>query len=265
TDFFHQLGIKTIIEKSNDKKLVKGMGMINADFCAPMALSHGIMDSLSKKNVDFIFFPTLINEQNLLETLPRELPFMEKMTDAYFCYYASYAPTIIDNLPAHDLKVPLISPKIKFNNRDNETVANDLAHALSTSVNISEHKIAAAFLQAKNRFEEQKQCFRALGQKILAKNDGKPRILLLGRPYALFDKRVNLGIPLKLEEMGFDLVSQSMLDFSNEDDRVAHLENMHWYFGQQTLLAAQKAAKTNDLYPVFLTCFRCSPDAYLMT
>ncbi len=35
--------------------------------------------------------------------------------------------------------------------------------------------------------------------------------LVLGRPYALFDTRINLGIPARLEQMGFDLVNQTYL------------------------------------------------------
>jgi predicted nucleotide-binding protein (sugar kinase/HSP70/actin superfamily) len=31
------------------------MNTINADFCAPMALAHGLVESLSRKNVDYIF------------------------------------------------------------------------------------------------------------------------------------------------------------------------------------------------------------------
>jgi predicted nucleotide-binding protein (sugar kinase/HSP70/actin superfamily) len=264
-DFFHRLGIKTIIEKSSDKKLSKGMEMINADFCAPMALSHGMVTSLAKRQVDFIFFPTIINEQSLVEKLPKEALFMEKMTDSYFCYYSSYAPAIIDNLPAFNFKTPIVSPKIKFNNISDNQMAKDLAASITSVLPCSSQEIEDTFILSRQAFYDACRNWKQKGKERLETSKDKMKILLLGRPYALFDPRVNLGIPKKLEDMGFDLISQSMLNLDIETITPEHIENMHWYFGQQILMAAQMAAQSKDIYPVFLTCFRCSPDAYLIT
>jgi len=238
--------------------------MMNADFCAPMALSHGMVKSLSLEKIDFIFFPTIINEQNLLEVLPREIPFQEKMTDGYFCYYSSYAPSIIENLPGAKLLVPMVSPKIKFNNIDENQVAADLAIKLEGVLHRPRKEIMKAFLAARKTFHKAREQWRKEGLKILTQPEKKMKILLLGRPYALFDQRINLGIPQKLEAMGLDLLNQSMFQ-NNTGTRPNHMENMHWYYGQQLLIAAEFAARNPDIYPVFLTCFRCSPDAYLIT
>ncbi|MCG8687524.1 MAG: acyl-CoA dehydratase activase, partial [Desulfobacterales bacterium] len=265
TDFFHRLGIKIKIENSSDKKLAKGMEMINADFCAPMALAHGMVSSLAQKKVDFIFFPTLINEQHLTRQLPAEELFREKMTDAYFCYYSSYAPSIIDNLPAHPMNVPVVAPKLKFNNVSDEDAARTLAEQLAPVTGLSKEKIIEAFVGARQKFYAAQEKWKEDGSRIIGQSKEKMKILLIGRPYALFDPRINLGIPKKLEQMGFDLISQSMLEATPDSTQIEHMENMHWYFGQQVLCAADLVAKSSDIYPVFLTCFRCSPDAYLIT
>lgn len=264
-DFFHFLGIRVILEKSSSKKLAQGMEMINADFCAPMALSHGMAASLAQKDVDLIFFPAMINEQNLTQPLPDEALFREKMTDAYFCYYSAYASAIIDNLPAHPFKVPIVSPKIKFNNISDQKAAQDLAAQLEPVLNRPALEIEQAFIKARQAFYASQKKWKQAGADILNQSAGKKKILLLGRPYALFDSRINLGIPKKLQDLGFELISQSMFDPDTQTDPVDHLENMHWYFGQQILMAADQAARSEDIYPVFLTCFRCSPDAYLIT
>ena len=44
-----------------------------------------------------------------------------------------------------------------------------------------------------------------------------------------------------------------------------YLERMHWQFGRQVIRVAEPAARTENLYPVFLTCFRCSPDSFLLS
>ena len=73
-----------------------------------------------------------------------------------------------------------------------------------------------------------------------------------------------MGIPARLEKMGFELINQTMLLPGPGQDSPDHLANMHWYFGQQILLAIEALRLHLNLYPIFLTCFRCSPDAYLM-
>lgn len=264
-DFFQRLGVNVVVEKSSGKKLETGMKMINADFCAPMALSHGLVQSLAEKGVDFIFFPAIINEQGYVKKLKDEEPFRNKYTDSYFCYYSSYAATIINNLPGYDYSQKLLLPKIKFNNRPEIVVANEIAVYFKDILNMDTGTIVDAFIEARNVFLEKQAQWILKGDDILSSKNDKLKILLLGRPYALFDKRVNLGIPSKLENMGFDLLNQTMFDFDKlKTHSTDHLDNMHWYFGQQVLLAMEAVKKYPDVYPVFLTCFRCSPDSYLM-
>lgn len=262
TTFFQRLGIRTVIEKSSSKKLTTGMAMINADFCAPMALAHGVIESLAHKKADLIFFPTWINEQNLVEKRSREECFSEKSTDAYFCYYSAYAPDIINNLPAFDFDIPMVSPKLKLNNQPDPVVANELARQLTDIINRPVHQIEEAYMQARNRFYHSQKVWQETGQKILD-SAGRLTIMLLGRPYALFDNRMNLGIPEKLEDLGYPLINQSMVDPGSTGSGT--MDTMHWFFGQQILAAAEYAIDHPDVYPVFLTCFRCSPDAYLIT
>lgn len=263
-DFFQQLGLNVRVEKSSGKKLAAGMKMINADFCAPIALSHGMVASLSRKGVDYIFLPTLINEQSYVKQLEKEELFAEKLTDSYFCYYSSYAATIIDNLPGQDFQRKLLSPKIKFNNIPEAETAARIANYFVDIFNRPREVIADAFIKARGRFTAKRAAWADAGRKTLSIGGDKIKFLLIGRPYALFDKRINLGIPASLEAMGFELINQVMLIPGSDAAAVDHLENMHWYFGQQILLATDAIRNHPNVYPIFLTCFRCSPDAYLI-
>ena len=113
-----------------------------------------------------------------MEVLPREIPFQEKMTDAYFCYYSSYAPSIIENLPGAPLKVPMVSPKIKFNNIDENLVAADLAIKLEGVINRPKKDIIEAFLAARKTFHKAREQWVKEGQKILTQPEKKMKILL---------------------------------------------------------------------------------------
>ncbi|MFA6011385.1 MAG: acyl-CoA dehydratase activase [Desulfobacteraceae bacterium] len=267
-DFFQRLGVNVVVETSSAKKLDTGMKMLNADFCAPMALAHGLVESLSRRTVDYIFLPTLINEQGYVKQLETEELYRDKMTDSYFCYYSSYAATIIDNLPGYDFKDKLLSPRIKFNNRPDSAVAMELADYLKDILHLDKKIIEEAFVLSRREYLARKTRWAEKGSVLIEQDNednGRLKLLLLGRPYALFDKRVNLGIPARLESLGFDLLSQSMVnpDILKNDPNPL-LESMHWYFGQQVLMALATVKENPDVYPVFLTCFRCSPDSYLM-
>lgn len=265
-DFFNKLGFEVIVEKSSDKILNEGLKLINSDFCEPVIMAHGMVKSLFEKNVDYIFMPAIINEQSFIKKLDYEEKFMDKINDGYFCYYSEYASIIIDNLTTLDLKDKLISPKIKFNNRSIEKISEDLAVDLYEKINLTKEEIMKAFTESFLEYEKKKEKWKAIGKKIINKNDQKIKLLLLGRPYSIFDGMINLGIPKKLEDMEFEVIYQSMLDFDDiKISKGSYIEKMHWHYGQEILISLDFIAEHPEIYPVFLTCFKCSPDSYLLT
>ena len=97
-DFFKSLGCEVIVEESSAHILNEGNKLVNSDFCAPMVMIHGMVDRLLKRGVDFIFLPALVNEESLLDKNQSDKIFREKTRDSYFCYYSSYAPSIVYNV-----------------------------------------------------------------------------------------------------------------------------------------------------------------------
>jgi len=262
--FFQQLGFNVILEKSSDKKLLSGMDLCQSDFCAPMALCHGLAASLVRKGVDFIFLPAMINEQSIFNAHKDEELFRQKVTDAYFCFYSSYAGTIMDNLLKQDFNNKLLQPRIKLNNVTLQAAAEKLGKDLSPLLRVPDDVIANAFIHARQSFMDKKKNWAQIGQQRLAVRAVRGKILLLGRPYVMFDRRLNLGIPRIFEDAGFNIISQNMAAESQFTEPGKDMAAMHWYFGQQFFSALKSLETDPDLYPVFLTCFRCSPDAYLL-
>ena len=266
-DLFSRLGFHVVHGFGSDQKLNTGKNLINSDFCVPIVLGHGIVEALNKKEIDYLFLPALINEQSLLDDFPKEEKFIDKIRDGYFCYYSEYMPTIIDNLTGIDLKDRLLSPKIKFNNRSDALISEELAEFLEEKLSLDKERIQNTFLTSLKDFRKKQELWSQKGQHILEEDRDKIKILFLGRPYSVFDPTIHLGIPAKFEEMGFPVLYQSMLPLEEGDGFYAtrYLRKMHWYYGQQILLASEIAARSQNIYPVFLSCFRCSPDSYLMT
>jgi len=265
-DFFQSLNINVILDKGSENTLQEGRVILNSDFCSPMVIAHGLVKSLLEKDVDYIFLPAIMNEQSYMDKLEYEEKYLDKIGDAYFCYYSQYASTVVDNLTILDLKNKLISPKIKFNNRPLDKISEDLAVYLSEMLNIDKEKLKKAFLLSYDNFINKKRKWIKEGSKILTDNGDKIKIMLLGRPYSIFNNLINLGIPKKIESYGFDLIYQSMFDFKNNEVAPdSYLKKMHWFYGQQIMLALNVIAENKNIYPVFLTCFRCSPDSYLIS
>ncbi|MBA7713903.1 hypothetical protein ES703_122913 [subsurface metagenome] len=57
--------------------------------------------------------------------------FKKKVTDAYFCYYSQYLPTIVNKLTSLDIEDKLISPLIHFNQDCLEEIATALHEELA--------------------------------------------------------------------------------------------------------------------------------------
>ncbi|UCB47367.1 MAG: hypothetical protein JSV25_08155 [Spirochaetota bacterium] len=246
--------------------LASGKALVNSDFCAPMILAHGYMKQMLDKGTDYIFYPSVTNEQGAeLKDAPL---FRKKNSDSYFCYYSQYLPTIVNKLTSIEVEPKLISPQISFNRMDPETVAAEIHHAVTEKIpielDISETKNAfldsyQAYLKARRKLE------KTYDQTVTSSE--KPKIVLLGRPYIVFDSALNQGIPHKLEEMGAEIFWQEELPISDfrPDYGYKFCERMHWHYGKQIIKAVEFCARTDNMFPVYLTCFRCSPDSFLMS
>ena len=93
------------------------------------------------------------------------------------------------------------------------------------------------------------------------------QVVLVGRPYIVFEQALHLGIPELLEEQGVSLIWQDELEplGPEPDSDGALLERMHWSYGKKILAAAELVARTDNVFLIYLSCFRCSPDSFLLS
>jgi predicted CoA-substrate-specific enzyme activase len=266
--FLTRLGFSVQLSKTDRAALEQGKALVNSDFCAPMILAHGYIGQLLAQDTDYLFYPAVTNEHD--PDFDGALEYRRKTRDSYYCYYSQYLPTIVNKLTAVEVEPKLISPLISFNNMDLEQIA-DAIHAemkRKIPVDLDRGEVTGALKQAHAAFTEQKRRWGQSYRKRLA-GDGEdqPNILLLGRPYVLFDPVMNLGLPTKLEREGARLFWQEEIDLEGFEPQYAgrYYERMHWHYGKQILKAAEYCAKQPNLFAVYLTCFRCSPDSFLLS
>jgi predicted nucleotide-binding protein (sugar kinase/HSP70/actin superfamily) len=127
----------------------------------------------------------------------------------------------------------------------------------------SEHsKAVEKAYQAQADFDDQR---RRLGMEIEDEwiGCGKPAVLLLGRPYSLYDMGLNLSIPTKLRDLyGVPVIPMDLVDLRGVDIRSVH-PHMFWNYGIKILQAALWSKKHRDIHLIYLSHFKCGPDSYI--
>ncbi len=267
-DFLKRLGFNVRLSQGSRESLEQGKTLVNSDFCAPMILAHGYVGQLLEQETDYLFYPAVVNEKD--PDFDGQLLYKKKTRDSYYCYYSQYLPTIVNKLTAIDVEPRLISPLISFNNMSLEEIAAEIHGEMKRKIplDLDLEKFEQALRQAYAAFADiRKKWTRTFADRSAANDEDRPNILLLGRPYVVFDPVLNLGLPAKLEQEGARLFWQEELELEEFEPRYAgrYYERMHWQYGKQILKAAEYCAQAPNLFAVYLTCFRCSPDSFLIS
>jgi predicted nucleotide-binding protein (sugar kinase/HSP70/actin superfamily) len=88
-------------------------------------------------------------------------------------------------------------------------------------------------------------------------------ILLLGRPYNIYDKGINLDIGTKMRKYyAANVIGLDFLDVDDYEGGTLH-ENMFWSYGRKILAAAAFVKDKPKLHIVYITNFKCGPDSYV--
>jgi predicted nucleotide-binding protein (sugar kinase/HSP70/actin superfamily) len=92
---------------------------------------------------------------------------------------------------------------------------------------------------------------------------GEPALVLVGRPYNLYDRSVNCDIPRKLRALyGVNVLPMDALPLEMEDITEVN-PNMYWNSGRRILAAARIARRNRNLHLVYISNFKCGPDSYI--
>jgi len=249
--FFNELGFETVLSGRSNKKLKQeGMRIAKADFCFPIKISLAHMSALSTKKVDALFFPSMISEKSQKNGMPR-----------IFCPYAISFASIFRELGRTDMKI--ISPSIDF--RKNEKVNLKELHASLIEHGIGMAEIKKAFRKGTNAFNE--FCFerREYGKKWLdgLRRKEKIGIVIIGRPYNLYDRVINLNLTERFGGSNVEVVPYECLIDPGESS--AEINHMYWNYGELILSVAQKIKDMDNIYPVYFSNFNCGPDSFILT
>ncbi len=251
--FFDLLGIKTVTSEKVEDPIKKGKNLSTAEFCAPMAAMHAHIDYLKDK-ADFIFLPTYLEEKT-----------GDKRIRRMYCYYTQFVPAIItSNLNFKNLK--FITPLLRSLANEYRAVYELYKALKKAGFDVTLYKVNNAYNQAKKFYNSLKIKWKKVFEKYSAKKDDKIKVVFLGRPYTILMPQMNSNIPDIFAKNGIKTFYYDMIDVSDEDVKEIKylLEVMKWKYASKILAVAEKVAKMDGYYPVYITSFKCSPDSFAL-
>ncbi len=252
--FFGLLNIKTVTSRGFKNDVTLGKSVANAEFCTPMTAMHGHVSHLMPQ-ADYIFLPFYFEDRDKAEK--------DKSARRQYCYYTQYLPSVVANIAGMD-RQRLVSPVIRYLYTSFHTKL-ELYKALKriSPTRISFFDISAAFDKA----VEWKKTARSALKKIYTDKGARGSdidVLLVGRPYTALSDSLNARIPDIFSSLEVNLFFQDMVDLDPVDITpiAPLLSEIHWKHAATILRATLLAARTDNLYPVFVTSFKCSPDSF---
>ncbi|MBZ5534834.1 MAG: acyl-CoA dehydratase activase [Acidobacteriia bacterium] len=252
--FFRELGCDVqVSEKTNRKIAQDGIDLSVAEPCYPVRISHGHVQDLLDKKVDFIFLPNILDSESMQEDV-----------EAHLCPWNQTLPFVIQSAPGfEEERKKLMIPTIHFG-LGPDRVAREL-EVLAEPLKKSKSDIRRAFHAGRLALQSFINKLQEEGQQAIRqlKTTGEGGIILVGRYYNLYDRSVNLDIPGKLKDLyGVNVIPQDFLPLDEIDIRDIN-DNMFWNSGRRILAAAKLARDYPKLHLIYITNFKCGPDSFI--
>ena len=253
--FLRAVGFGVKVSPRTDKTIAReGLELTVAEPCYPIQVAHGHVAALLRDGIDFLFVPNVINSET--EHLH---------TESHFCPWGQTLPFVLGAVPRweKELRQKLLSPTVRF--RDAEKyVVEDLFECFGP-LGISRREIldgVRAGVREQRKFQE---FLMGAGAVAVARVEeaGANAIVLLGRPYNLYDRDINLNIPAKLrDQYGANVLPIDFLPVDGIDIRDIH-DNMFWNYGRKILAAAKWCRERPKFHLIYITNFKCGPDSFI--
>ncbi len=245
--FFHALGVRAVLVAEPSEG---GMSRCESSFCYPAEIAHGQMGTILERHAEVThwWLPHL-----------KSMPSLEREVHACFCPITQGLPYYLRT--AFDLDdARVLRPVLDFS-KGFEAGAGPLLE-VAERLGFARRAARAAFAGA---VERQRACdaeAQRVGREALAEaaRDGRPVIVLFGRPYNAFAPGANMGVPRKFATRGYTVLPFDFLPIGDE----AILPNMYWWYGQQDLKAAVQVRDRPELFACFVTNFSCAPDSFIL-
>jgi predicted CoA-substrate-specific enzyme activase len=235
--FFSRLGIEVVLSGVHPQGDLKSY----SGFCYPAQFAHGAVLDLAQRGVDQVFLPHV-------SRMPRD----RRCRDSYLCPITQAGPYFLARaFPEIHFHSPLLdfSRGYEASEAMVELAVGQLGYPRPLARN--------AWASAVRAQTDAEQALRELGQRALerAAAGGEPAILLIGHSYNAFAPEASLSVGKKLASMGVLAIPGDCLDPVGPG-------RTSWHFSNQVLNAAALARRHRNLFPLCVSNFSCTIDAF---
>jgi predicted CoA-substrate-specific enzyme activase len=246
-------GVK--VSPRTDKAIAReGFERTVAEPCYPIQVAHGHVGALLDSGIDFLFLPNVINSETT-----------HTHTESQFCPWGQTLPFVVGSVPKweKELRQKMLSPTVRF--RDGEKyLVEDLFECFGP-LGVSRKEIREGIREGYREQARLGRFLREAGMEAVGRVEaaGADAIVLLGRPYNLYDRDVNLNIPAKLRDgYGGNVIPIDFLPVDDIDIRDVN-DNMFWNYGRKIIAAAKWCRNRPRFHLIYITNFKCGPDSFV--
>ncbi|AOT73003.1 acyl-CoA dehydratase activase [Geosporobacter ferrireducens] len=251
--FFKELGFNVILsDNSSDKTVELSQEFSMEETCYPIKLINGHVAQLMEKKVDYIFLPSLYTMSHPISTTRQN----------YGCVYMQCFPKLINKTMELERQgIELLSPALSF--EFGKKYIMKTLMKLGQKLERNPVQTGLALAKGMKSLKDFELKVERLGEETI-KSLGKDEkaFVIVTRAYGIADPVLNMGIPEKLEKLGYKVLTLSNLPAHDHDTSKEH-PNMYWPFGQHILSGAQIIKQHPNLYPIYITNHGCGPDTVL--
>ncbi|MBN2419300.1 MAG: CoA activase [Deltaproteobacteria bacterium] len=247
--FFDRLGFRPVLTGPTNNHIAEiGIEAMTAETCFPIKVSHGHVRSLAGKT-GYLFLPVLIN----MET-------EDKNEKGFYCPLVQANKYMVN--AALDLDTERIIGPILHMKHDLPSLAIEMAEQMSPALNKSPSEIKEALYYGMKRHKAFLAEIHNTGSEILSAHDPEePLIIVTGRPYNLYDERLNLRLGQNFSKIGLKALPMDYIDVTGID--LSDFPNMYWGYGGQILRTAKFIKAHSNFFGLHLTNFSCGADSFV--
>ena len=247
--FFDRLGYHLVLTPpTNARVSTKGVEKAVEGVCYPVKVSYGHIEQLLGKT-KYLFIPSLIK---MPTPRPSETGFYCPMVQSN-----SYMIRMAYSLNRISILNPIIDLKY-----DPATLAVEIYRQIGPRLGVSKKLIKKSLYHAIERQRQFIMDMHQQGDIFLRKLDStEPLIVVTGRPYNLYDDRLNLGIGQNLAKLGIATLPMDFIDSGAM--ALTEFPSMFWGLGAQILKTAKIIMRNLNFFGLHLTNFGCGADSFI--
>jgi predicted CoA-substrate-specific enzyme activase len=246
--FFDKIGLRLVLTpKTNDRISKLGIESMTTETCYPVKVSHGhVIDLIG--NTRYLFLPNIIN-----------LPSKGEEKKSYYCPLVSgnqYMVKTALGLKDTDILNPTVH--LKYNP---DLLSIELHEQIGKTLRASLSKIKEALDVAFSRQQDfENEMYKKCAEITSFLVDNQPLVVVTGRPYNLYDEKLNLRIGQNLSKIGLTALPMDFFDIRDID--LSDFPKMYWSMGARILKMAKLIKNTPNFFGLHLTNFSCGPDSF---